>query len=85
MKTSVLDNDVFSPDELTKADMKLLAGHIEEYLELFTDVMVIPEDIQSDQKAKIKEGIKRTKELIERLYKGDKSVFKDPDDVEPLW
>jgi hypothetical protein len=85
MKGYGLDNDVFSVDNVTKTDMKILAESIAEYLDVFQNVMVIPEDLKNEYEDKIKEGIKRTEKLIKKLEKGDKSVFKDPDDVEPIW
>lgn len=68
----------FDPNDIRKKDMIHLAEHIENYLEVFESVMVIPKDVY---KAKdVKEAIERTKRLCKKLRKGDISVFKDPDD-----
>lgn len=70
----------FNPDMVSKEDMEKLADHIEEYLDLLKEVMIIPDEIYHEYGDKIKEGIKRTERLIKKLRKGDRSVFKDPDD-----
>jgi hypothetical protein len=85
MKNSGLNGDIFDVDSVTKSDMKQLADSIAEYLDIFQHVMVIPEDLEEEYGDKIKEGIKRTQKLVKKLYAGDKSVFKDADDVEPIW
>ena len=73
-------SDTFDPDNIKKEDMELLADHIEEYLNLFREVMVIPDELYEKYKDRIKESIKRTEQLIKKLRKGDKSVFKDEDE-----
>ena len=75
----------FDPDvDISDKDMKLLASSIEEYLDLLTDVMVIPDDIKQKYGKDIKEGIKITKKLIQRLRKGDRSVFKSKEEWEDI-
>ena len=75
----------FDPDvDISDKDMKLLASTIEEYLDLLTDVMVIPDDIKKKHGKDIKEGIKITKKLIQRLRKGDRSVFKSKEEWEDI-
>lgn len=76
-RTSV---DEFDPNDIRREDMEFLAEHIQEYLELLEEVMIIPDEIMDEHGDDIKEGIKRTKKLIEKLKKGDKSVFKDEED-----
>lgn len=68
----------FDPNDIKKKDMLLLAEHIENYLEVFESVMIIPKDVYKEKD--IKEAISRTKKLCKKLRKGDISVFKDPDD-----
>lgn len=70
----------FDPAHITKEDMRRVADHIEEYLEQLQDVMIIPDELIDECKEEIDEGIKRTKKLIKKLRKGDRSVFKDVDD-----
>ena len=75
----------FDPDvDISHKDMRLLAQHIEEYLELLTDVMVIPDDIKEKHGKEIKQGIKITKDLIRKLRKGDRSVFRSKEDWEDI-
>lgn len=70
----------FDPTDIRREDMEFLAEHIQEYLELLEEVMIIPDEIMDEHGDDIKEGIKRTKKLIEKLKKGDRSVFKDEED-----
>lgn len=75
----------FDPDvDISEKDMKILANSIEEYLDLLTDVMVIPDDIKKKYGKEIKEGIKITKKLIQKLRKGDRSVFKSKEEWEDV-
>lgn len=76
--------DEFDPNDIRKEDMNYLADNIEEYVTQLEDVMIIPDEIIDECGDQIKEGIKRTKKLIEKLRKGDKSVFKDADDWNSL-
>ena len=77
--------DGFDPDvDISNKDMRLLAHNIEEYLDLLTEVMVIPDDIKDKYGKDIKEGIKITKDLIKKLRKGDRSVFKSKEDWEDI-
>lgn len=71
----------FDPDDIRKEDMKQLADAIEEYRDSLMSVMVIPDDILEDCKDKFKEALRRTDKLIKKLRKGDKSIFKDADEV----
>lgn len=72
--------DTFDPENVSKDDMKKLAEHIEEYIEQLESVMIIPDDIADEYGKQIEEGLKRTKKLISKLKKGDRSVFKDATD-----
>lgn len=78
------DKDGFDPNNVDKKEMIKLADHIEEYLDLFKEVMIIPDEIYREHGDKIKESIKRTEQLIKKLRKGDRSVFKDLDDDNPF-
>ena len=71
--------NTFDPDNVTKEDMKKLAKHIEEYVDQLESIMIIPDEIADEYGPQIKEGIKRSRKLINKLRKGDKSVFKDND------
>ena len=59
--------------------MKQLAEHINEYLDVLEEVMVIPEELIKDEEL-IKAALKRSRKLVRKLREGDKSVFKDMDD-----
>lgn len=60
--------------------MEDLANYIEEYLELFLEVMVIPDEIIDECKGDFDEAIMRTRKLIKKLKKGKTSVFNDADE-----
>ena len=68
-------------NKISKEDMKLLADHISDYLEVFTDVYIIPDRIKPSQK-KLNSAIRVTEKLIKKLWKGDRSVFKNWEDWE---
>lgn len=72
----------FDPENIRKEDMAKLAEIIEEYIDQLESVMIIPEDVMRKHGDKIKEAIKRCKKLVKKLKKGDRSVFKDPDEWE---
>lgn len=73
-------SDTFDPDNIKIEDMEFLADHIEGYLNLFKEAMIIPDELYDKYNDRIKESIKRTEQLIKKLRKGDKSVFKDEDE-----
>ena len=78
--------DTFDPNNVSKEDMKALAKHIESYLEELESTMIIPEEVVSEKDAKqFKVAIELTRKLIKKLKKGDRSVFKDIDDDNPLF
>lgn len=72
--------NTFDPENVSKEDMKNLANHIEEYVDELESLMIIPDEIMDEYGDQIKEGIKRTRKLIAKLKKGDRSVFKDTDE-----
>lgn len=74
-------NETFDPDNIKKEDMRKLADAIEEYRDNLLSVMVIPDEIMEDCKDRLKEGLRRTEKLIKKLRKGDKSIFKDEDEI----
>lgn len=74
----------FDPKDIRKEDMEKLAEIIEEYISQLEEVMIIPDDLLEDHEETIKEAIKRCKKLIKKLKKGDKAVFKDEDEWNPL-
>lgn len=61
--------------------MKKLSNHIREYLELFNEVMII-DGLTGKETRSINKAIETTTKLIKKLKKGDRSVFRDPDDEE---
>ena len=72
--------DVISVDSFTKNDMRDFANHLEEYLELYQDCMVLPDDMPKRDKKMIKWAVHKVKELIKKLRKGDIEVFEDPEE-----
>jgi endonuclease IV len=69
----------YDPDNITPEAMRALAKHIEDYLELYEEVLIIPEEIIY-KKNQIDEAIKTVKKLIKKLRNGDSGVFKDADE-----
>jgi hypothetical protein len=74
----------FDVNNIKQPDMNRLADDIEEYMIVLNKVMIIPEDMRKECEPLIKEGKKRTEKLIKKLRKGDKSIFKDEDEWNPL-
>lgn len=68
------------PENIRQSDMDRLADAIETYLHELESVMIIPEDLLEDHGDEMKRSISLTKKLIKKLRKGDRSVFKDPED-----
>ena len=68
------------PENIRQSDMDRLADAIETYLHELESVMIIPEDLLEDRGDEMKRSISLTKKLIKKLRKGDRSVFKDPED-----
>ena len=60
--------------------MNHMADAIDEYLNVLTEIMIIPEEIKEDIEDDIKSSMKLAKELVKKLRKGDRSVFKDEED-----
>ena len=67
--------------KMSKDEMITLAKHIEDYLEVFLEVFIIPDSLR-DQEDIIYESIQTVKKLIKKLQKGDTSVFGDLDDLD---
>lgn len=74
----------FDPDNITRSDMDNLADGIERYVELLEEVMIIPDEIRKSIGKDINAALKVVKDLIKKLRKGDKSVFKDADEWNSL-
>lgn len=70
------DLDDFSSENISDIDMKNLADHIEKYLFLFEDIMIIPEEFKINEKD-VQSAKKIVRKLIKKLRKGDRSVFKE--------
>ena len=69
----------FDPENVSEKDMEKLADHIEEYVNELEGIMIIPDELIIEYGEQIKNGIKRARKFINKLRKGDKSVFKDSD------
>lgn len=66
---------------ISKGDMIRLAEHIEDYLEIFMEVFIIPDQLLN-REDEIYDSIKTVKKLIKKLQRGDTSVFDDEEDIE---
>ena len=74
------DRNDFDPENITKSDMNKLAEHIEEYIDMLEEVMIIPSDMKEEHGKRIEKALEVSKKLIKKLRKGDTSVFKDTED-----
>ena len=74
------DRNDFDPENITKSDMNKLAEHIEEYINMLEEVMIIPSDIKEEHGKRIEKALDVSKKLVRKLRKGDSSVFKDTED-----
>jgi len=76
-------SNLSTEQEVTKGEMETFAKHIEEYLDLFMEVFIIPDNLR-DKEEEVFHAIKTVKKLIEKLNKHDASVFKDYDEWESI-
>lgn len=68
---------ILTPENITKEEMRNLASIVSGYADEFFPTMIIPKKMYKHNKEKIKEGMKKTKELIENLDKGKRDkLFK---------
>lgn len=74
------DRNDFDPDDISKSSMNKLADHIEEYINMLEEVMIIPSDMMEDHEKRINKALEVSRKLIKKLRKGDSSVFKDAED-----
>lgn len=72
----------FDPYNISKQDMSILAEILSNYVDEFETVMIFPDDMPEKDRATMSESLKRVHKLINKLRKGDKDVFKDPDKVD---
>lgn len=61
--------------------MQRIAVNLENYLNLFTDIMVFPKGFNKKDEKEIFESVKLVKKLIKKLKKGDQSVFRGDTDI----
>ena len=66
-------NGYIDPEDISRRDMDAIADAIEDYLEVFTDVMIIPKGIDKDE---VQDALHMCRKLVKKLRKGDKDVFK---------
>ena len=78
------ENMEFDINSIRQSDMNKLADAIDEYMIVLKKIMIIPEDLRKEHGPQLKEGLSRTEKLIKKLRKGDKSIFKDEEDWNPL-
>lgn len=64
------------PVDISKSSLKYLGEEIEQYLNLFLNVMIIPKHLKHNKK-ELDEAIKTVQKLIKKLKKGDRSVLKE--------
>lgn len=65
--------------QISSKDMKVLADHIEEYLNTLEDVFIIPDALLSSKK-RIEEAMDMARIVVKKLRNGDRGVFKPYDD-----
>lgn len=75
-------HDEFDIDNYTREDMNKIADILERWLIEFKRTFIIPDEILDELDDSVKEGIRRCKKLIEKLRKGDDSVFICDDDYD---
>lgn len=66
-------NGYIDPEDISRRDMDAIADAIEDYLEVFTDVMIIPKGIDKDE---VQDALHMCRKLVKKLRHGDKDVFK---------
>ncbi len=66
-------NGYIDPEDISRRAMDAIADAIEDYLEVFTDVMIIPKGIDKDE---VQDALHMCRKLVKKLRKGDKEVFK---------
>lgn len=71
-------NDLEDISNISDEDMNELGNAIEDYIELFEEIMIIPKELKKNKK-EINEALEISKKLVKKLKKGDRSVFKDCD------
>lgn len=76
--------DEFDPRNITQAHMNKLATAIRTYIELMEDCAVFPSDMSNKVVKQYQAAIKRAKKLLDKLEQGDRSVFKDEEEWNPL-
>ena len=64
------------PVDISKSSLKYLGEEIEQYLNLFLNVMIIPKHLKHNKK-ELDKAIKTVQKLIKKLKKGDRSVLKE--------
>ena len=67
--------DLDDISNITEQDMHELGNAIDDYLELFEEIMIIPEELKKNKK-EINEALELSKKLVKKFKKGDRSVFK---------
>lgn len=72
--------DEFNINDIRGKDMEKLADDIEDYIEVFKSIMIIPDDVKDKHEDDIKAAIKMSEKLIKKLRCHDTSVFKSPDE-----
>lgn len=82
MSRNTLSRGVFDIDDVSQEDMNKLANIIEEYIDEFEEIMIFPENFLEKHKRDMEVALKRSKQLVKKLRKGDRSVFKKSDRLE---
>ena len=72
-------DEIYNGTAISESDMKILAEHIENYLDVFQDIFIIPDSLKQSEKT-LDEAMKVTTKLIHKLRNSDRSVFKPDDD-----
>ena len=70
----------FDPNSISNDDMVSMAESLEQYVDMLEHIVQIPKELRKEIEGNYKSAMKRVKQLISKLRKGDRSVFKNYED-----
>jgi hypothetical protein len=72
---------IYDPKDFSYTKMDKLADSIEAYIHILSNIMILPEDMSKREEKELMYSIEKSKKLIKKLRKHDRSVFRDDDDI----
>ena len=72
---------IYDPKDFSDSQMDKLADSIEAYIHILSNIMILPEDMSKREEKELMYSIEKSKKLIKKLRKHDRSVFRDDDDM----